>query len=171
MLLVELWPFWGGNQDFIVVNLGPMNTNYCERFPSCIRCWGSNSQRFTYESPPLTTVPWLPPYLDQILPQITQIPAVGCRLYAYDKFWLKNDGSPHSNRLKPDHSDFFPFISFFISLSFLTVMLPELLETPIYLDLIPQFLISPEKIHKKWLDVACSVEPITNVKKELVRHR
>ena len=35
--------------------------NKCEKCPSSIRCWDSNSRPLEHESPPITTTPGLPP--------------------------------------------------------------------------------------------------------------
>ena len=41
-------------------NITILTTNKCEKCPSSIRCWDSNSQPSEHKSPPITTRPGLP---------------------------------------------------------------------------------------------------------------
>ena len=56
LFIVYFWSF----QTNIVTNF---TTNICEKCPSSLRCWDLNPWPSGHESPPITTRPWLPPYM------------------------------------------------------------------------------------------------------------
>ena len=58
--MVHSWPLFNLFSSF-QTNITMFTTNLCEKCPSSIRCWDSNSRPSEHGSPPITTRPGLPP--------------------------------------------------------------------------------------------------------------
>ena len=71
-------------------NITILTTNKCEKYPSSIWHWDSNSQPSDFESPPFTTRPGLPSFVsrsDKKLGNKKELPSFDCM---YQLSWQRN---------------------------------------------------------------------------------